>query len=465
MPETGVIPPALPQQFIDELRKAFAERAQDGLAIREQHGASESHIEPALPDVVVFAKTTEEVSVLVRICAQHGVPITPFGAGTSFEGQAVPVAGGVSLDLSMMDAILEVNAADCDCTVQSGVRREQLNAHLRDTGLFLPIDPGANATIGGMVATRASGTNTVRYGTIREAVLSLELVLADGTVVRTGQRARKSAAGYDITHLMIGSEGTLGIITGVTLRLNGVPEEIASAVCGFDTMEGAVNTVVQTIQMGVAIARVEFLDDLMMKAVNQRSKLDYPEITTLFFEFHGSPRAVAEQVEIVETLARENGGERFRWSNQAEERNALWKARHEAYYAGIALRKGAVGWPTDVCVPISRLAECFAETKRDLASTNIPAPIAGHVGDGNFHVLFVMDPDSPGEAEEVRRLNDRLIERAIAMGGTCTGEHGIGIGKQSWLEKELGGTVDVMRAVKRALDPKNIINPGKIFSL
>ena len=459
------VPTPLTATFLDELRATFADRLQLGQAVREQHGVSESHIPSALPGAVVFARSAEEVAALVRLCARHLVPITPFGAGTSLEGQAVPIHGGVSLDLSLMDAIIAVNPEDLDCTVQCGVRREQLNAHLRDTGLFFPVDPGANATIGGMVATRASGTNAVRYGTIREAVLSLQVVLPDGSIIRTAQRARKSSAGYDLTHLMVGSEGTLGIVTEVTLKLHGIPETIASAVCSFDSMAGAVDTVVQTIQLGIPIARVEFLDDVQMNAVNLWAGFNYPELTTLFFEFHGSPKAVDEQVEIVEALARTNGGSAFKWSTLPEERAILWKARHEAYYAGLALRKGSVGWPTDVCVPISQLAACIAATKEDLLTSTIPAPIVGHVGDGNFHVLFVLDPNSPEEAAEAGRLNDRLVERAIALGGTCTGEHGIGVGKQHWLEAELGDAVELMRIVKRAIDPKNIINPGKIFSL
>lgn len=453
----------LTQAFLAGLRGVFADRLKLGHSIREQHGKSESHIETALPDAVVFAKTTDEVVAAVRLCAAYEVPVTPFGAGTSLEGNAIPVAGGISLDLSLMDEILQVNAEDFDCTVQCGVRREQLNAYLRDTGLFFPVDPGANATIGGMVATRASGTNAVRYGTMREAVVSLQVVTAQGAVIRTSRRAKKSAAGYDLTRLMVGSEGTLGIITEITLRLHGIPETIAAAVCSFETMAGAVDTVVQTMQAGIPIARVEFLDELQMRAVNRWADLRYPELTTLFLEFHGSQRSVDEQVELVEGITQANGGGAFRWSRQAQERKILWKARHEAYYAALALRKGAVGWPTDVCVPISKLPECIAATKEDLQTSRIPAPIVGHVGDGNFHVLFLIDPDSAEEAAEARRLNDRLVERALAMGGTCTGEHGIGTGKQRWLRSELGEAVELMRAVKHALDPKNILNPGKIF--
>ena len=455
----------LPEIFLAQAGTVFGDRLHLGEAIRLQHGASESHFEVRLPDAVIFARTTEEVVALVRLCIEHDLPVIPYGAGTSIEGNTTPVRGGVCLDLSEMNRIVEVNAEDFDCTVEAGVRREQLNEHLRDRGLFFPIDPGANATLGGMAATRASGTNAVRYGTMRDAVLSLRVVTPDGRDIRTSRRARKSAAGYDLTRLMVGSEGTLGIITEITLRLHGIPEAISSAVCSFETLAGAVDTVVQTIQLGVPIARVEILDDVQMRAVNLWSKLDYPEKTTLFFEFHGTENYVREQAETVRELAEANGGGVFRWSNLPEERSKLWKARHDAYYAAIGLRKGAVGWPTDVCVPISRLAECIAETKRDLETASMPAPILGHVGDGNFHVIFVLDPDSKEEAEEAERLNRRLVERALAMDGTCTGEHGIGLGKQDWLVAELGDAVDLMRTIKRALDPKDLFNPGKIFSL
>jgi D-lactate dehydrogenase (cytochrome) len=349
--------------------------------------------------------------------------------------------------------------------VQAGVRREQLNEHLRDQGLFFPIDPGANATIGGMASTRASGTNAVRYGTMRDAILSLRVVTPDGREIRTARRARKSAAGYDLTRLMIGTEGTLGIVTEVTLRLHGIPEAISSAVCSFDTLRGAVDTVVQAIQIGVPLARVEILDDMQMRAVNRWSKLDYPERTTLFFEFHGTPASVDEQVATVRELASANGGGDFAWSNLPEERSRLWKARHEAYYAAVNMRSGAVGWATDVCVPISRLAECIGETKADLEASNVPATIVGHVGDGNFHVIFSIDPHAPDEMHEVERINRRLVTRALAMDGTCTGEHGIGLGKQEALVEELGDAVDLMRTIKRALDPKDLFNPGKIFQL
>lgn len=457
-------PTALDASLAQSLQAIFGDRLHVGEAMRAQHGASEAHFDTVLPDAVVFAHTTEEVVAAVKACVAHGTPIIAYGAGTSIEGNTTPVQGGVTIDLSQMDKILQLNPEDFDVTVQAGVRREQLNAHLRDQGLFFPIDPGANATIGGMAATRASGTNAVRYGTMREAVLSLRVVTPDGRDIRTARRARKSAAGYDLTRLFIGSEGTLGIITEVTLRLHGIPEAILSAVCSFETIQGAVDTVVQSIQLGVPLARVEILDDVQMRASNAWSGLDYPEKTTLFFEFHGSERYVQEQVETVSELAAGNGGSAFRWSNLPEERNALWKARHEAYYAALGLRKGAVGWPTDVCVPIGRLAECIAQTKQDLDAASIPAPILGHVGDGNFHVVFVLDPDNPAEAAEAEALNARLVRRALDMDGTCTGEHGIGLGKQDWLVEEMGEGVEVMRTLKRAMDPDNLFNPGKIFA-
>jgi D-lactate dehydrogenase (cytochrome) len=453
----------LPEGFLEKLSGLVGDRLQLGEQIRLQHGSSETHFEAVLPDAVVFAHSTEEVVGIVKLCAADEVPIIPFGAGTSVEGNITPVCGGISLDLSEMNAILAVNPDDFDCTVQAGVRREQLNEYLRDMGLFFPIDPGANATIGGMAATRASGTNAVRYGTMREAILSLRVVTPDGRDIRTARRARKSAAGYDLTRLMIGSEGTLGIITEITLRLHGIPEQISAAVCGFETIHGAIDTVVQSIQFGIPLARVEILDDVQIRAVNLRSGLGLPEVNTLFFEFHGSPAGVAEQIAMVGELTKANGGGDFQWANLPEERSKLWKARHEALYAAVALRPGAVGWATDVCVPIGRLAECIVETKRDLEQTHIPAPIVGHVGDGNFHVIFVIDPKIPAEEEEAKRLNARLVERALAMDGTCTGEHGIGLGKQDFLVAELGEAVELMRVIKHALDPKNLFNPGKIF--
>jgi D-lactate dehydrogenase (cytochrome) len=457
-------PSVLPEALLAELSGRFGPRLHLSEAQRRQHGRSETHFAERLPDAVVYAHSPEEVLALVRACIAHETPIVPFGAGTSLEGNTTPVRGGISLDLSEMNRIVAVNPEDADCTVEAGVRREQLNAHLRDLGLFFPIDPGADATLGGMAATRASGTNAVRYGTMREAVLSLRVVTPDGRDLRTSRRARKSAAGYDLTRLMIGSEGTLGVITEVTLRLHPIPEAMASAVCSFETLAGAVDTVVQTIQSGVPVARVELLDEVQVHAVNRRSGLGLAEAPTLFFEFHGSPRYVEEQAELVGALASANGGGAFAWSTRPEQRSRLWKARHEAYYAALALRPGAIGWVTDVCVPISRLAECIVETRRDLDGVAIPSPILGHVGDGNFHVIFVIDPARPEELAEAQRLNERLVARALAMDGTCTGEHGIGMGKREALVAELGEAVDLMRAVKRALDPKDLFNPGKLFA-
>ena len=455
----------LPADLVGALEQRFGDRFQRGTAVLGQHGSSESHFAPVLPDAVVFARSTDDVVALVTLCSAADIPIIPFGAGTSIEGNALPIHGGVSLDMTQMDAIVAVNAEDFDCIVQPGVRREELNQHLRDQGLFFPIDPGANATIGGMASTRASGTNAVRYGTMKDAVLGLEVVTPQGQVIRTARRARKSAAGYDLTRLYVGSEGTLGIITEVTLRLHPVPDTISAAVCSFDTLGGAVDTVVQSIQCAVPLARVEILDAKQMAAVNRWSKLDYPEAPTLFFEFHGSEAHVAEQIETVKMLAEANGGSAFDWSNLPEERSKLWRARHEAYYAAVNMRAGAIGWATDVCVPISRLAECIGETHADLETSSVPATILGHVGDGNFHVIFSIDPNAPEEMKEVEAINAKLVERALAMDGTCTGEHGIGIGKQEWLVAELGDAVGQMRLIKRAMDPQNILNPGKIFAL
>ena len=455
----------LPPGFLEEVHAVIGDRLHTGEAIRRQHGSSETHFEPVLPDAVAFVRSTEEVAALVELCIAHDVPIIPFGAGTSLEGHITPVHGGITIALGEMTEIVAVNREDFDCTVQAGVRREQLNEHLRDQGLFFPIDPGANATIGGMASTRASGTNAVRYGTMRDAVLSLKMVTPEGKIIRTALRAKKSAAGYDLTRLMIGAEGTLGIITEVTLRLHAIPEAISAAVCSFETLKGAVDTVVEAIQIGMPLARVEILDDRQMKAVNAWSNLDYPEQSTLFFEFHGSERYVQEQVETVSTIAKNNGGGAFNWSNRPEERSKLWKARHDAYYAAVNVRPGAIGWTSDVCVPISRLVDSILETRAELDMSSVPATILGHVGDGNFHVVFSVDPNAPEEMAEVEAINDRLIARALAMDGTCTGEHGIGIGKQRFLIDELGDAVDMMRLIKRAIDPKNLFNPGKIFQL
>jgi D-lactate dehydrogenase (cytochrome) len=450
---------------IERLKERFGDRLSTAAAVREQHGTDAGYYRPQQPDAVAFARSTEEVAEIVKLCAAHKAPVIPFGTGTSLEGHVAALAGGVCIDLSPMNRVLRVSAADLDCTVEAGVTRKQLNTYLRDTGLFFPIDPGADASLGGMAATRASGTNAVRYGTMRENVLALTVVLADGRVLRTARRARKSAAGYDLTRLFIGSEGTLGVITEVTLRLYGIPEAIMAAVCPFPSVETAVDTVVATIQAGVPIARIELLDAKQMEAINKYAKLDHAVAPTLFLEFHGTARGAEEQVAQVKALAAERGGADFRWAATVEERSKLWQARHDAYYAALALRPGAKGWTTDVCVPISQLAECIAETRRDLDRSFVTAVIVGHVGDGNFHVIFVLDPEKPEEFAEASRINHRMIERAIAMDGTCTGEHGIGYGKMDFLLAEHGEGVAVMRSLKRALDPDNIMNPGKIVRM
>ena len=444
------------------LRQLLGDRFSTSAAVCAHHGKDESYHPPHAPDAVAFAHSTEEVETIVKLCADHKTPVIAFGAGTSLEGQVAALAGGVCIDMSQMNRILRVNAADLDASVEAGVTRKQLNEHLRDTGLFFPIDPGADASLGGMAATRASGTNAVRYGTMRENVLALTVVLADGRVIRTARRARKSAAGYDLTRLFVGSEGTLGIITEVTLRLYGIPEAISAAVCAFPNIEGAVDTVILTIQSGVPVARIELLDECQMAAINKYSKLDHKVAPTLFFEFHGSPAGVAEQAETVNAIASEHGGDDFHWATTSEERSKLWQARHDAYYAALALRPGSKGWATDVCVPISRLAECITETKRDLAQSPLPYALVGHVGDGNFHLVFMIDPNRPEEVAEASRLNDRMVARALAMEGTSTGEHGVGYGKMDFLIAEHGEAVSVMRTIKKALDPDGILNPGKI---
>ncbi len=450
---------------IEALRQRFGDRLSTNPAVREQHGRGEAFRPCLPPDAVLFATSTAEVALAVELCAAHRLPVIPFGVGTSLEGHVAAPRGGLSIDLSGMNRILETNAEDQDVLVEAGVTRKQLNAHLRDLGLFFPIDPGADATIGGMAATRASGTNAVRYGTMREAVLGLTVVLADGRVIRTGGRARKSAAGYDLTRLFVGSEGTLGVITEVRLRLHPLPEAISAAVCTFPDVEAAVRTVIQTIQAGIPVARIELLDALQMEACIRYSRLEgFEAAPTLFLEFHGSEAAVAEQAGAVGAFAREEGGSAFRWATATEERNRLWQARHDAYYAALALRPGAKGWATDVCVPISRLAECIEETRRDLAESGVIAPIVGHVGDGNFHLLLLVDPNDPHEIARAQAVNERLVHRALAMGGTVTGEHGVGMGKIASLEKEHGEAVAVMAALKRALDPLGIMNPGKLFA-
>jgi len=449
---------------ISQLRDLLGERVSTAQAVRDQHGCDESWHETVAPQAVCFPHSTDEVAAIVKLCHANGVPVIPYGTGTSLEGHIQALRGGVTLDLGQMDEIVRVSAEDLDCTVQPGVTRKQLNEYLRDTGLFFPIDPGADASIGGMTATRASGTNAVRYGTMRENVLSLTVVLPDGRIIRTARRARKSSAGYDLTRLFVGSEGTLGVITEITLRLYGIPEAIASAVVPFDTLAGAVDTVILTIQSGIPVARIELLDEVQLDAINRYSGFDYPAKTTLFLEFHGTEAGVVEQSEMVKGLAAEFGGGDFQWTTNAEEHNKLWQARHDAAYACKALRNNCELWATDVCVPISRLAECILETKKDLEENcTIPAPLVGHVGDGNFHLAFVLNPDDPSERQQAEAINERLVMRALAMDGTCTGEHGIGMGKAKFLTAEHGDAVSVMRLIKQAIDPDDIMNPGKML--
>jgi len=445
----------------ERFRREYGERAMTSHAIREQHSHGEGLADAGMPDIVVFPKTNEEVASIVGVCNAAHIPVIAFGVGTSLEGHVAALYGGVCVDLSQMDRVLEVNEADLDCRVQAGVTREALNAELKGTGLFFPIDPGANATIGGMASTRASGTNAVRYGTMRENVLGLTVVTADGRIVHTGGRARKSSAGYDLTRLFVGSEGTLGIITEVQLRLYGLPEAISAAVCQFGDLKGAVDTVIVAMQMGIPVARIELLDDVQMDACIRYSQLEFDPKPTLFFEFHGTEAGVREQAEMIESIAAEHGGSRFQWTIAQEERSKLWKARHNAYYAALALAPGSQAFATDACVPISRLTECVLETQADIAETGLIAPIVGHVGDGNFHLVVLFDPAKPEERAKAEGLAARVSARAIRMGGTCTGEHGIGVHKLDALVAEHGDAVSLMQAVKRAFDPNDILNPGK----
>ena len=451
---------------IRDLKALLGARASDAAAVREHHSKGESFHAPAPPDVVCFPASTEEVVQIVRISQRFGLPVVPFGAGSSLEGHVQALRGGITIDLRDMNRVLRVSAEDLDATVEAGVTRLQLTKALRNTGLDFPIDPGADATIGGMAATRASGTTAVRYGTMRENVLGLTVVLADARVINMGTRARKSSAGYDLTRLFVGSEGTLGVITEVTVRLHPVPESVSAAVCSFESIKGAVDTVIATIQLGVPVARIELLDDTQVDAVNRYSKTDYPVMPALLFEFHGdSDRHVQDQAESVEAIAREHGGRGFAWATRLEDRDRLWHARHHAFYAALALRPGAQAWTTDVCVPISRLAECVVETKADHAAVPFPVCLVGHAGDGNFHLIYMLDSGSASELDEARRLNDRMITRALALGGTCSGEHGVGFGKMKYLAAEHGEGLEVMRTLKRALDPDNRMNPGKIVDI
>ena len=447
----------------EQLDTLLGDRYSTNPSLLEQHGRDEGHLPPASPEAVVFPESTKEVQEIAAICYKHDVPMIPYGVGTSLEGQVIPTQGGITIDLSRMNRILEVNAQDLDVHTESGVTRRQLNDYLRDQGLFFPVDPGADATLGGMASTRASGTNSVLYGTMRDNVLGLTVVMSDGRVLKTGGRARKSSAGYDLTALFIGSEGTLGIITELTVRLYGRQEAISAAVCAFENLEGAVDTVIQTIQLGIPIARIELLDEVQIDAVNRFSNLDYPLRPTLFLEFHGSDAGVKEQSEAVSEIASENGGGEFKWTTKEEERRVLWRARHDVAYACKAMRPGSKMWATDVCVPISRLAECVVETRRDVDQSNLIAPIVGHVGDGNFHVVMMLDTADKQEMTRAHAFNERLVNRALEMGGTSTGEHGIGIGKRTKLIEEHGDAVPVMHTIKQALDPTNIMNPGKLF--
>ncbi|MEP3046254.1 MAG: FAD-linked oxidase C-terminal domain-containing protein [Roseibium sp.] len=451
------------ETVIGVLQQRFSDRCSSSAALREQHGHTTTWLTNQPPDAVVFVQSTEEVAEVVQTCARYKVPVIPFGTGTSLEGQVNAPFGGISIDLTGMNQILDVNSEDLDCRVQAGVTRKQLNSYIRDTGLFFPIDPGADASIGGMAATRASGTNAVRYGTMKDAILGLTVVTPSGSIIHTGGRAKKSSAGYDLTRLMVGSEGTLGIITEITLRLHGHPEAISGGVCPFPDVRAACNAVISTIQMGIPVARIELLDSLQVKACNNYSKLDLEETPTLFLEFHGSEANVREQSETFAAIAEEYGGGPFKWATVAEDRSKLWAARHDAYWSGKALRPEADMMVTDVCVPISRLADCVTETAEDIESVGLIAPIVGHVGDGNFHTQILVNLEDPEEVRKGQEFIERLTLRALDMGGTCTGEHGIGQGKQKYMEKEHGEALDMMRAIKSALDPDNLMNPGKIL--
>lgn len=448
------------------LKTLLGERVSNSAAVCEQHGHGESWHQTSPPDIVCYPESTAEVSEIVKLCDKFNVPVIPFGAGTCIEGQTLALQGGVSLDMMRMNQVLEVNSDDLDCRVQAGVTRKQLNEFLRDTGLFFPIDPGADASIGGMCATRASGTNAVRYGTMRENVLSLTVVTPDGSIMKTGTRARKSAAGYDLTRLYVGSEGTLGVITEIGLRIYGMPESMTAAVVNFPEVKSAVLAVIDTIQMGIPVARIELLDAHYMGLINDYSKTDYPVKDTLFLEFHGSETSVADQVELFREIADEHDGGDFQWAEKEEDRNRLWNARHTAYYAALAKYPGKKGLSTDVCVPISRLADSILDIKNDLESSYLESPVLGHVGDGNFHLIFCIDPESERDMAEVERLNGLLVDRALELGGTSTGEHGIGTGKLKYLQQEHGEeAVKMMQLIKRSIDPKNLFNPGKTVPL
>jgi D-lactate dehydrogenase (cytochrome) len=458
--------PSPPSAAISALKALLGSRATDAPSVREHHSHGESYHPPAAPDVVCFPRSTDEVVEIVRISRQFQLPIVPFGAGTSLEGHVHAVRGGITISMREMNRVLRVSPEDLDATVEAGVTRVQLNKALSNTGLMFPIDPGADATIGGMAATRASGTTAVRYGTMRDNVLGVTAVLADGRIVHAGTRARKSAAGYDLTRLFVGSEGTLGVITEVTVRLHPRPEAVSAAVCSFDSIRGAVDTVIATIQLGIPVARIELLDDRHLDAINRYSKTSYPVAPTLLFEFYGdSDQHVISQAETVQALATERGGHAFQWATRPEDRERLWDARHNAHYAALAMRPGCRSWSTDVCVPISKLSDCVVQTQDDHAGLSFPVLMVGHAGDGNFHLVYLLDPNSPEEHEQARQLNERMVARALAMAGTCTGEHGVGYGKMKFLEAEHGEGLSVMRDIKRALDPDNRMNPGKVVDV
>ena len=450
---------------IARLDKLLGEHFSTTEAIRTQHGQNESYFDEVLPDGVAFPGSTQDVAAIVKICAEEDCPVIAWGTGTSLEGHALAFQGGITLNMNRMNKVLAVHEEDLDAVVQPGVTREGLNTHLRDTGLFFPVDPGANASLGGMAATRASGTTAVRYGTMRENVLGLEAVMADGSVIRTGTRARKSSSGYDLTKLLIGSEGTLGIITELTVRLQGQPEAISAATCAFETLNDAVNTVIMTIQMGIPMARIEFVDEVSIRGLNLHFKTDMPEKPHLFMEFHGSETGVAEQAEMVGEIASDNGGSAFQWSAKTEDRTRLWHMRHNAYYAQKALKPGCYAVTTDVCVPISRLAQAVTDTRADLDASSLIAPVLGHVGDGNYHSAILIEPGNAAELAEAKELAHRMNERALKLGGTVSGEHGIGRGKMIYMAEEHGNALGVMTAIKRALDPQNILNPGKILNM
>ena len=456
----------VPDALIQALKARFGEQCSTALAVRTQHGRDESSFDAPPPAAVVFAESTQDVADAVKLAGGYSVPVIPFGVGSSLEGHLLAVQGGISIDVSRMNRVLSVNAEDLTVTVEPGVTRKQLNEEIKSTGLFFPIDPGADASIGGMTATRASGTNAVRYGTMRENVLALEVVTASGEVIRTGTRAKKSSAGYDLTRLFVGSEGTLGVVTEITLRLYPLPEAVSAAICSFPSIEAAVRTTIEIIQLGVPIARVELIDVNTVRMVNAYAKLALREEPMLLMEFHGSPAGVKEQAETVQELASGHGGNAFEWASTPEERTRLWTARHNSYFAAVQSRPGCRVISTDTCVPISRLADCLLESVAEADASGIPYFLVGHVGDGNFHFGYLLDPNAPEERVTAEKLNHALVSRALALEGTCTGEHGVGLHKMEFLVNEAGvGAIDMMRTIKRALDPKNIMNPGKIFSL